>query len=505
MGGLTTEIDAASTDIVLEAAHFDPVAVSRMSRRHRLGSEASKRFERGLDPELPPVASSRAVRLLAELGGARHAGSVEVDHKRATRHIELDPARPGRTAGLVIPPDEVARRLEQVGATVDRSGPAGTRWTVTPPSWRPDLADPADLDEEVIRLVGYDTVPGLLPHAPPGRGLTDRQRLRRRIGLALAHAGLVETPTYPFMGPDALDALGLPEDDGRRHALRLANPLSDAEPLLRTTLLPGLLGALRRNVGRGAADVALFEIGAVFRPGPDPLPPAHRPSLRGRPTGQEIAALDAALPDQPTRVAAVLAGELEPGGWWGGGRSAVWADAVEVARTVAREARVGISVGADRHEPWHPGRCAALRVDGRVVGHAGELHPRVVAALGLPPRTCAVELDLELLGEDPAPVPAPRISTYPVATQDVALVVAADVPAADVEAALRDGAGELLESIRLFDLYRGDQVGEGKVSLAYALRFRAPDRTLTVEEVSAAREAAVAAAARATGAEQRGG
>ncbi len=502
MGGLTTEIDAASTDIVLEAAHFDPVAVSRTSRRHRLGSEASKRFERGLDPELPPLATTRAVRLLAELGGARHAGSVEVDHKRATRHIELDPARPGRTAGLEIPLDDVARRLEQVGATVDT---ADTPWTVTPPSWRPDLSDPADLDEEVIRLVGYDTVPGLLPHAPPGRGLTDRQRLRRRIGLSLAHAGFVETPTYPFMGQDALDALGLPADDTRRHALRLANPLSDAEPLLRTTLLPGLLTALRRNVGRGAVDVALFEIGAVFRPGPDPLPPAPRPSLRGRPSEEEIAALDAALPDQPTRVAAVLAGEVEPGGWWGEGRPAGWADAVEVARTVAREARVTLTVGADRHEPWHPGRCAALRVDGRVVGHAGEIHPRVVAALGLPPRTCAVELDLELLGEDPAPVPAPRISTYPVATQDVALVVGADVPAAGVEAALREGAGELLESIRLFDLYRGDQVGEGKVSLAYALRFRAPDRTLTVEEVSAAREAAVAAAAAATGAEQRGG
>jgi phenylalanyl-tRNA synthetase beta chain len=502
MGGLTTEIDAASTDLVLEAAHFDPVAVARMSRRHRIGSEASKRFERGLDPELPPVASTRAVRLLAELGGATHAGSVEIEHKRATRRIELDPARPGRTAGLSIAPDDVARRLEQMGATVDRSG---LPWSVTPPSWRPDLADPADLDEEVIRLVGYDTVQATLPHAPPGRGLTDRQRLRRRVGLALAHAGLVETPTYPFMGADALDHLGLPPDDDRRDALRLANPLSDQEPLLRTTLLPGLLAALRRNVGRGTGDVALFEVGVVFRPGPDPLPPAPRPALHGRPSQEEIAALDAALPDQPTRVAAVLAGELGQAGWWGEGRTAGWADAVELARTVAREARVTLDVAADRHAPWHPGRCAVLTVDGRVVGHAGELHPRVVAALGLPERTCAVEVDLELLGEDPSPVAAPRISTYPVATQDVALVVGADVPAATVEASLREGAGDLLESVRLFDVYRGEQVGEGKVSLAYALRFRAPDRTLTVEEVTAAREAAVATAARTTGAEQRGG
>ena len=140
-----------------------------------------------------------------------------------------------------------------------------------------------------------------------------------------------------------------------------------------------------------------------------------------------------------------------------------------------------------------------------MVGHAGELHPRVVAALGLPERTCAMELDLDLLGLDASPVPAPRISTFPVATQDVALVVDASVPAAHVESALRDGAGDLLESLRLFDVYRGEQVGEGRASLAYALRFRAPDRTLTVEEVTAARESAVAEAARRTGAEQRGG
>ncbi|HEX6937247.1 MAG TPA: phenylalanine--tRNA ligase subunit beta [Actinomycetes bacterium] len=502
MGGLTTEIDAGSTDLVIEAAHFDPVGVARMSRRHRLSSEASKRFERGVDPELPPVASTRAVQLLAELGGAQHVGSSEMVHPRATRHLELDPARPGRTAGVVIPPDEVARRLEQVGCAVDRTREP---WTVTPATWRPDLAHSADLDEEVIRLVGYDNIPSVLPLAPAGPGFTDRQRLRRRLGLALAHAGYVEAPTYPFVGEDVLDALMLGAEDDRRNALRLANPLSDEEPLLRTTLLPGLLAALRRNVSRGNGDVALFEVGLVFRPGPDRLPPVPRPSVDRRPSEEEVAALDAALPAQPERVAVALAGQVEQSGWWGPGRTAEWGDAVEAARAVARAARVPLRVSADVHAPWHPGRCAALHVDGRLVGHAGELHPRVVTALGLPPRTCAMELDLELLGAEHGPVPAPRISTYPVATQDVALVVDDTVPAAEVEQALRDGAGDLLESVRLFDLYRGEQVGPGKVSLAFGLRFRAPHRTLTVEEVTAARSAAVAEASRRTGAEQRGG
>jgi phenylalanyl-tRNA synthetase beta chain len=500
MGGLTTEVDDDSTDLVLEAAHFDAVAVARTSRRHKLSSEAAKRFERGVDPELGPAASARAVALLAELGGARHGGSIEVLRPRPVPTIPLDPSRPARTAGLPIDPDEVARRLEQVGASVDRRG---ATWTVTPPTWRPDLTDPADLDEEVIRLVGYDSVPALLPAAPAGPGFSDAQRLRRRIGQALAHAGLVESPSYPFVGLPALDALGLDPDDDRRNAVRLANPLSDEEPLLRTTLLPGLLATLRRNVGRGNQDVALFEVAPVFRPGPTPLPRPPRPSVEHRPGDDEVAALDAALPAQPWRVGAVLSGDRDRPGWWGAGRPASWADAVEAARLVADQARVVLTVSADRHAPWHPGRCAALHVEGRLVGHAGELHPRVVAALGLPERTCAVELDLDLMGAAHDPVPAPRISTFPVATQDVALVVDSAVPAADVERALRDGAGELLESLRLFDVYRGSQVGEGKVSLAFALRFRATDRTLTAEEATAAREAAAAEAARRTGAVQR--
>ncbi len=501
MGGLTTEISDDSTEIVLEAAHFNPAAVARMSRRHGLGSEASKRFERGVDHELPAAASARAVELLAELGGASLVGTSVSEQRLTPRSIELDPARPARTAGMPIARDAVVRNLEAVGATVE----GGDTLTVVPPSWRPDLAQPADLDEEVIRLEGYDRIPAVLPAAPPGRGFTDGQRLRRRVGQALAHAGYVEAPSYPFVGTADIDALLLPEGDGRRHALRLANPLSDEAPLLRTTLLPGLFAALRRNVGRGTADVALFEVGLVFRPGPDPLPPAPRLPVDRRPTDEELAALEAALPDQPQRVAVVLGGHRELPGWWGPARGASWADAVEAARAVARAAGVEPTVKADNHAPWHPGRCAALYAGDVLIGHAGELHPRVVESFELPPRTSAMELDLDrLAAASGGPVQVQPLSTYPVAHQDVALVVDASVPAADVEAALRDGAGELLESLRLFDVYRGEQIGAGKASLAFALRFRAPDRTLTVEEVSAARERAVAEASRRTGAVARG-
>jgi phenylalanyl-tRNA synthetase beta chain len=277
--------------------------------------------------------------------------------------------------------------------------------------------------------------------------------------------------------------------------VRVANPVSDAEPLLRASLLPGLLAALARNVGRGLSDVALFETGPVFRarpaaPGAPQLPAARRPG------DSELAALDAALPDQPGRVAAVLAGDLEKPGWWGEGRKACWADAIEAARLLGSALGLVVATTADRHAPFHPGRCAALHVGDQLLGHAGELHPRVVAASGVPARTAALEVSLDVLlarAQDVAA--APRVSPYPPATIDVAVTVPEPVTAEELEAALVSGAGELLEAIRLFDVYTGEQAGAGRKSMAYSLRLRAPDRTLTAEEASAVRDAAVAAAA----------
>jgi len=503
MGGATTEMSATTTDVVIEAAHFDPVAIARTSRRHKLSSEASRRFERGVDHLLPGAAAQRAVDLLVELAGGKAEPGVTVAGPGAARAtIRVAATYPARVAGRDLDTPTVLRRLEQVGCTVAVDG---VLLDVTAPSWRPDLTDPADLAEEVIRLEGYDSVPSTLPLAPPGRGLTAEQRLRRRVGQALAGAGYVEVLSSPFVGVRDLDALGIDADDPRRRMLRLANPLSDEEPELRTRLLPGLLATLRRNVGRGSPDVAIFETGAVYLPKPG-APAAPRLPVDRRPSDDEVRRVQAALPDQPRHVAVALCGDREPAGWWGQGRPVSWADAVAAARTVAGAANAELTVRAGRTAPWHPGRCAELVIGERVVGQAGELHPRVVTALGLPPRTCAMELDLDSLTPYAATVvSAPAISSYPVATQDVALIVDAAVPAADVAAALTTGAGHLLESLRLFDVFTGAQIGAGRKSLAFALRFRAPDRTLTVEEASAARTAAVEEAQRRTGAVLRGG
>jgi len=497
MGGASTEIGPGTTDVILEAAHWDPATISRGVRRHKLPSEAAKRFERDVDPEVAGPALQRACELLTRYGGADTRHGVTVvgpGPQRVT--ITLPVGLPARVAGTPIPPGMVVRHLEQVGCTV-----AGSEdmLGVIPPSWRPDLLAPADLVEEVVRLEGYEKIPSTLPSPPPGRGLTERQRARRSVGRALAEAGFAEVLSYPFVAPDVHDDFGLEADDPRRNALRLANPLSEAEPELRTSLLPGLLATLRRNIGRGLRDLALFEAGLVYLRGDGELPLPVL-GVERRPTRAELARLLAGIPGQPTHLAVVLAGARDPAGWWGPARPACWADAVEAARTVAATVRVELTVRSAHQAPWHPGRCATLLRDGRQLGYAGELHPRVVAALDLPERTSAMELDLDAVGLGGI-VRAPALSTYPPALLDVALVVPDEAPAAEVAAALRDGAGPLLESLRLFDLYTDpERLGPGRRSLAYALRFRAPDRTLTVDEASAARDAAVAEAARRTGA-----
>src|SRR4051794_10269831 len=370
MGGASTEIGDGTTSVLLEAAHWEPTGVARTARRHRLPSEAAKRFERGVDPEMTMPALARAAALLAEYGGARIVGApVDVDPRAPRQPIRLDPLLPARVAGVPYDARQVVELLDAVGCVMTAEGEL---LDVVPPSWRPDLTDPVDLVEELVRLAGYDEVPSVLPTAPPGRGLTDRQRRRRAIGRALAEVGYVEAPAYPFVGTAALDALGLPEDDPRRQMVIIRNPLSEEEPGLRTTLVPGLLATLARNLARGSRDLALFEHGAVFPGGV--RTPAPVPGVDRRPHDDTLAALLGAVPEQPWHVAVALTGNREPRGWWGPGRPAVWADAIEAARRVAAAAGVELTVRAGERAPWHPGRCAQLLVDegagATVVGHA---------------------------------------------------------------------------------------------------------------------------------------
>jgi phenylalanyl-tRNA synthetase beta chain len=504
MGGASTEVRPDSSDILLEAAIWDPASIARAVRRHKLPSEASKRYERAVDPALPPVALEIAARLLRDHGEGRiRPGRTDEGNPTSLPPVTMQIDLPDKVAGVRYDRGVTVRRLKQIGCTTEFVVPDdGTAMIVaSPPSWRPDLTQPADLVEEVLRLEGYDTIPSVLPAAPAGTGLTLSQRRRRAVSRALAESGYVEVLPFPFVSKTVWDAFGLAEDDSRRRTVTVLNPLEAERSELATTLLPGLLAILVRNVSRGSRDVALFHVGQVTQPKAAPVPVPDT-GVDGRPSDDELAALYAALPQQPVHVAAVLAGNRQRVGWWGPGEKANWADTVAAARLVAQASNVELRVVAADLLPWHPGRCAQLRVGDWPVGHAGELHPKVIEALGLPKGTVAMELDLDLLPLV-EPRPAPLVSPFPPVLLDVALVVEASVPVAEVTDSLRAGGGDLLEDLNLFDVFTGEQVGAGKRSLAYSLRFRAPDRTLTLEEATVARDAAVASAASRHGAALR--
>lgn len=505
MGGSTTEISPDSTDVLLEAAHWDPPSISRTARRHKLFSEAAKRFERFTDPQLCAAAVELAARLLRRYGeGSIRPGRTDVGHVEPMALVTMPIDLPDRVAGVRYERGVTVRRLGQIGCKVQvgTSDEGAALVTAVPPSWRGDLLQPADLVEEVLRLEGYDSIPSTLPPAPAGTGLTETQRRRRTVSRALAEAGYVEVLPFPFMSTATWDAFGLAEDDVRRHTVTVRNPLEADKDQMASSLLPGLLETLQRNVSRGFRDLALFHIGQVVLPSAAPVPMPDF-GVGHRPGDEELAQLEAAVPAQPLHVAVVLAGQRSRSGWWGDGEPANWADAVQAARTVGAAAGIPLRVRAADLAPWHPGRCAQLLVGDWPVGHAGELHPKVVEALGLPRRTVAMELDLDAIPL-PDSRPAPSVSPYPPVLLDIALVVEAKVPAAELADAITVGGGELLENVTLFDAFTGDQVGAGKRSLAYKLRFRAPDRTLTVDEATKARDAAVAEAASRFGAVLRG-
>jgi phenylalanyl-tRNA synthetase beta chain len=498
MGGLATEVSEATTDILVEAAHFDPVTIARTARRHKLWSEASKRFERGVDPTLGPIAAQRVADLLVELAGGTidPLGMVLAADSLPTP-IDFAPADAAALIGVAYTDDDVRGTLELIGATVEA---AAGRWSVTPPAWRPDLVDAPSLIEEVARITGYDRIPSELPTAPPGRGWTREQVARRRLAQTLAAAGLTEVLAYPFQSAATVERF-----EPGATAAALANPLDPHAPFLRRSLLPGLLETARRNLSRGLTDLAIFEIGTVFRPEPGvgygtaELPPG---AVELDP--DVLDALTAGLPPQPRRVAVLFLGDVvakQPG---------VAAVAAGLADALDAVADVGLALAADirrvvgAHPALHPGRTAELRVGDTVVGVAGELLPSLARELDLPGVVAVAELDLdELLALGAAEIVARPIGTLPAATQDLSLVVPAGTPAAAVRDAVIEGAGELLEEARLVDDYRGSGVPDGSKSLTFALRFRAADRTLTAAEASEAKLAGVALAASRWGASLR--
>jgi phenylalanyl-tRNA synthetase beta chain len=498
MGGASTEITSTTTNVLIEAANFDPVSIARSARRHKLPSEASRRFERGVDPAVAEVAAGRVVQLLVDLAGGVVADHGSVSASVADREpIELPDGFVSGLIGYEYTPEQVRSSLAEIGGQIAEAKGA---LMVTPPSWRPDITDKWTLAEEVARIIGFDVIPAMLPVAPPGRGYTVAQQVRRRASNGLASAGHTETLAYPFFD-EATNNLFGSVAGGSVPQVRLANALDSEQGWMRTSLLPGLMQTAARNRSRGFTDLAIFEQGLVFRPeagvtyGHAMLPAGTRP------TDTQIAELNASIPPQPRHIAGVLFGDAvlrEPG------QKAVsfdWQDALAAVEQIASAAGVRIVVSQATHVSFHPGRCAALTLGDTVIGYAGEILPTVADAFNLSGRVAAYELDLDAIAAAAGePVSAEPVHTMTAATQDVSLVVATDIPAAHVQAALIEGAGDLLEHARLVDIYQGEGLPAGTRSLTFALRFRAPDRTLTQVEATEAKQAGVALAAERFGA-----
>lgn len=450
MGGASTEVSGGASSILVEAAHWHPPSILSTSRRLGLRSEASARFERGVDPNLSGMAAARAAELIAlTAGGVPRAAAVDaypVPVRPWKIHLR------DRDVSRLLGPDpsfeESLALLRRLGFGAPSA--AGGSAEITVPTHRSDVTRPADLAEEIARLHGYDRFPDLVRRGRNG-ALTPAQAAARRLREALVGAGLTEAQTLSFLGQADLDALGLPEGDPRRRGIRLKNPLREEESILRTTLLPGLVAAAARNAARGLKTVRLFEAGRVFWSAPDPEDPR--------------------IPHQPMQLAAVMSGPE--------------ADAFAAAGMVDLAARVTgrrLEVRQEALPMFHPGRSAAVLCGGGPIGAAGELHPALVRRFGLAGRAAAVELALEPLLAGGRGWKMEEVSPFPPLVFDMAFILPDPVPAARLFEVMEQSAGPHLEGLELFDEFRGGPIPAGRRSLAVRVTLRAMDRTLSDQE-----------------------
>jgi len=482
MGGASAEIAADTRRVLLEAAWFTPMAIARTGKRLGLHSEARVRFERGVDPQIAAAAVDRFVSLLCDIRPGMKRGPLVdvVDHESlpARPVVRLRTDRVNAILGTDLGDADIARLLGPIGFNAAPDGSGGGVHRVEIPSWRLESDREIDIIEEVARMWGYGRIGRTIPSGARGRpgGLTDRQRERRRVREVLAGAGFDEAWTTTFLAPGDLERAGLDPA-----AVEVENPLDRSESILRTSLLPGLLKAVKFNADRQAADVCLFEVGHIF----------------------ELPGGDAVVPEETDQLGVIVAPSASADEASGSAATAAVRAWLWLAEALRLE---GASLTAAGLPGWHPTRAA--RIDGAGgarLGGVGEVEPDVVAAYGLSGRIGFLTVSLDALAVEPRrPLTAPVVSRYPASDVDLAFVVDEPVPAGQVADTLRASAGDLGEGVWLFDVYRGPQAGPGRKSLAYRMRLRAADRTLGEAELAAARQAAIDAVVATHGAELRG-
>ena len=479
MGGRDTEVSDATSRVLLESAYFEPASILRASKRHGLRTEASARFERGADPNNVPYAAELACALIQDWAGGEAATDAIDRYSEPLEPwtLRLRPERANEVLGTALGVDDMVDTLRRLGlhpVVVDGL------IEVTVPTRRPDLRAEWDLIEEIARLTGYDHIPGRIPAGARVGGLDRAQRLLRHTRSVLAGAGLVEAVTTSLIGPSDVEIMRYAEGHPAHTPLRLTNPLAADESILRPSLLPGLLASAARNVARRNLRVGLFEIGRCFVPRESTL-----------------------LPDEPLRLGIVLHGPLAQE-WHTPTRELDFFDLKGVVEVLMEALRIDHTFGPSVREPLVPGRSALLVAAGGTFGMLGELDPATAERLGFPNRVAAAELDLGRLLERAAdPPPAKEPPRFPPVLLDLAVVVREAVEASEVLELARMAGGALLVDGRVFDVYRGEQVGAGAKSLALSLTFRRADRTLTQDEAIQARDAIARALQSRLGAEVR--
>ena len=480
MGGQISEVSAQTTRVLMEAATWVGPNIMRSEAKLGLRTEASGRFEKQLHPENAIAAQRLATKLVVELCGARFVpGTIDVYPRPAEpRVVRLRAERSSRLLGVEIGADEIESTLESLGYEVGPGPDPELDWEVTIPYWRDgDVQREADLIEEVGRIHGLDRIPATLPARRRAIGrLTPSQRLRRRVEDELRGRGLAEIVAYSFTRADALERLRIADVP----PLRLANPMSEDWSVMRPLLLPGLLDAAARNAAHARAGVRLFESAHVYR---NADPTAGAPQTNGRPARGQT-------PARERHHVGALITEAAPATWRTPGRGADFYAAKALVEAVLAVTGIDWQVEPGERPFLHPGRSASIvAADESKLGWVGELHPLVARAWDLD-RAAAFEIDADALTErHPGPAMAEDLTTFPALLQDIAVVVADDVPAAAVEDVVRAAGGDLLRSVGVFDVYRGEQVGADAKSLALRLEFRADDRTLTDDDVAARRAA----------------